>query len=115
MAIETIAAQPNQLAADANYRQLREQGRMVDAAATAGEGASSELRDAFDAFVGQTFYGMLMKSMRESLTKTPYFHGGRGEEVFQQQLDQVLVERMAEASAETFTEPMFELFTMRRG
>ena len=46
--------------------------------------------------------------------KSEYFHGGRAEEIFQSQLDQVLSERMTEASADQFTGPMFELFTMQR-
>ena len=73
-----------------------------------------ELRAAFDDFVGQTFFGHLLKAMRETVDKPAYFHGGRTEEVFQGQLDQVLVEHISDASAETFTEPMFELFTMAR-
>jgi hypothetical protein len=41
-------------------------------------------------------------------------HGGHAEEVFQAQLDQVLTEKMADASASTFTQPMYELFSLRR-
>jgi len=75
---------------------------------------SSEVREAFDQFVGQTFFGQLMKSMRQSVGKPAYFHGGRGEEIFQAQMDQVLTERMTEATANTFSGPMFELFTLQR-
>lgn len=117
MSVQSTTLPPSQLAASAYSGRLPDQGRAVETAAgqdaATGE-PSSELREAFDSFVGQSFYGMLMKTMRQSLNKSPYFHGGRGEEVFQQQLDQVLVERMSEASAESFTGPMFELFTMRR-
>ena len=52
--------------------------------------------------------------MTFSVGKPAYFHGGRAEEIFQQQLDQVLAEKMAEASADTFAGPMFELFAMKR-
>ena len=79
-----------------------------------GNGPSSELRKAFDSFVGQTFYGQLLQAMRKTVDKPAYFHGGRGEEVFQAQLDQILAERMTEATADQFTGPMFELFTMHR-
>ncbi len=80
-----------------------------------GEGAPSpELRKAFDSFVGQTFYGQLLQAMRKTVDKPAYFHGGRAEEVFQAQLDQILAERMTEATADQFTGPMFELFTMQR-
>jgi hypothetical protein len=74
----------------------------------------TELREAFQDFVGQTFYGQLFKTMRQSVGKPAYFHGGRGEEVFQAQLDQILAERMAESSAESFTGPMYDLFTLQR-
>jgi len=75
----------------------------------------SELREAFDSFVGQTFYGEMLKAMRKSVHKPAYFHGGRAEEIFQGQLDQVLSEKMTEASADQFTGPMFELFNLSRG
>lgn len=71
-----------------------------------------ELREVFDEFVGRTFYSQMLGAMRKSVGKPAYFHGGRGEEVFQSQLDQVLSERLADATAETFTGPMFELFSM---
>jgi Rod binding domain-containing protein len=75
-----------------------------------GKGRSSEeVREAFTQFVGQTFYGQMLKAMRSTVGKPAYFHGGRGEEVFQSQLDQTLAEHMTEASAESFAEPMFRL------
>lgn len=77
-------------------------------------GDSLELREAFDDFVGQTFFAHLLKAMRQTTEKPAYFHGGRAEEVFQAQLDQHLVEEVSESSAKTFTEPMFELFSMSR-
>lgn len=79
-------------------------------------GAPDEpLRDAFRDFVGQTLFGQMLASMRSTVGKPAYFHGGRGEEIFSQQLDQVLVERITEASASTVADPMYELFNMQRG
>jgi peptidoglycan hydrolase FlgJ len=75
---------------------------------------STALRGAFQDFVGQTFYGQMLHAMRSSVGKPAYFYGGRTEEVFQNQLDQVLAEKMSEATAETFTQPMFELFELQR-
>lgn len=74
----------------------------------------SEVREAFDQFVGETFFSQMLKSMRSMTDKPAYFHGGRGEEVFQGQLDQMLSEKMAENSAASFTGPMFELFSLQR-
>lgn len=73
-----------------------------------------KLRAAFDAFVGEAFFAQTLKSMRKTLGKPAYFHGGRTEEVFQQQLDRVLAEKLASASGDTFSGPMFELFTLPR-
>lgn len=73
-----------------------------------------KLRETFDTFVGETLFGQMLKEMRKSIGKTPYFHGGRGEEVFQQQLDQVLAQKMSKASADKLTGPMYELFTLNR-
>ncbi len=72
------------------------------------------IREAFNDFVGQTFYGQLIASMRTTVGEPAYFHGGRAEEIFQSQLDQQLAEHMSDASAETFTGPMFELFSLKR-
>jgi hypothetical protein len=74
----------------------------------------AELRKSFQSFVGETLFGQMLKSMRKTQEKPAYFHGGRGEEVFQQQLDQVLAEKLSEASTDRLTGPMYELFTLAR-
>jgi Rod binding domain-containing protein len=73
-----------------------------------GTGNAEDLREAFSQFVGETFFGQMVKSMRAMTDKPAYFHGGRAEEVFQSQLDQKLAEHLTEASADRFAEPMFE-------
>lgn len=73
-----------------------------------------DTREAFDNFVGEVFYGQLLKAMRSTQGKPAYFHGGRAEEVFQQQFDQVLTEELTKSGADQFTGPMFELFSARR-
>ena len=74
----------------------------------------TKLRETFNQFVGETFFTQLIKSMRSSLGKPAYFHGGRAEEVFQGQLDQMLSEQFAESSADQFADPMYELFQLQR-
>lgn len=81
--------------------------------AAAGEDGQ-ELREAFDQFVGQTLFGQMLQSMRKTVGKPAYFHGGRAEEIFTAELDRVLGEKIAAASAETLTGPMFELFMTPR-
>jgi hypothetical protein len=76
--------------------------------------SSAEVKKAFTDFVGQTMFGQALSSMRKTIDKPAYFHGGRAEEVFQGQLDQVLAEKLTEASADSFAGPMFDLFTLQR-
>ena len=73
-----------------------------------------ELQEKFRQFVGNTLYGQMLKSMRNTVGKPAYMHGGRTEEVFQQQLDQIMVEDLTKKSAATIADPMFELFNNQR-
>lgn len=82
---------------------------------SAAAAPQGQLREKFDQFVGESMFGQMLKSMRESVGKPAYFHGGRAEEVFQSQLDQLLVEKISDASAEQISQPMFELFTANMG
>ena len=74
----------------------------------------SATKEAFNDFVGQTLFGSMLASMRKTVGKPAYMHGGRTEEIFQNQLDQKIVEQLADASAKEISDPMFELFTMQR-
>jgi hypothetical protein len=74
----------------------------------------SELREAFHSFVGQTLFGQMLQAMRKTVDKPAYFHGGRTEEIFQQQLDQVLAEKIADASSERLSDPMYSLLLAKR-
>jgi flagellar protein FlgJ len=75
--------------------------------------AEQQLRDAeevqktFRTFVGEAFFGQMLKAMRSTQGKPAYFHGGHAEEVFRGQLDQELSKAMTEASADTIADPMF--------
>jgi Rod binding domain-containing protein len=73
-----------------------------------------ELRESFNDFVGQTFFGQLLSSMRSTQEEAPYFNGGRAEKIFQGQLDQVLTEELSESSASKIADPMFKLFQAYR-
>lgn len=73
-----------------------------------------QLRQAFNAFVGQTFYGQMLQAMRKTVDKPAYFHGGQGEEIFQQQLDRIVGEKLANANGSNLSGAMYKLFTMER-
>jgi Rod binding domain-containing protein len=49
--------------------------------------------------VAQTFFGPMLRQMRNSPFKSELLEGGRGGQVFQAQLDQRLAERMAGAGS----------------
>ena len=51
-------------------------------------------------WVGQTFYGTLMKQMHESPFKSELFDGGRGGQAFGSLYDQQLVERMSRGAGQ---------------
>lgn len=70
-------------------------------------GEQDELKDKFTQFVGETFFGQMIKSMRSTVGKPAYFHGGRGEEAFQGLLDQQLATELTKSTANEFAEPMF--------
>jgi hypothetical protein len=78
------------------------------------KGNETEVRKAFDQFVGEAFYGQLLGAMRKTVGKPAYFYGGRAEEIFQGQLDQTMAEQMTEAGVDSFSGPLFELFTLQR-
>lgn len=97
------------------------QGAKLQSGQVAGSGvndpaslASPEMREAFDDFVGGTFFGTLLQELRKGQDGPAYLHGGRTEEVFQGQLDQHMVERLSDASSSTFSDPMFKLFMLGR-
>ena len=50
------------------------------------------LRQKVDEMVGLTFFAPLLKMARSSAIKGEFGHGGRGEEMFRGQLDQLLVQ-----------------------
>jgi hypothetical protein len=73
-----------------------------------------QARAAFDQFIGQTFYGQMIASLRQTVDKPAYFHGGRAEEIFRKQLDDTLAEEMTRRTAGDFSGPMYELMMLQR-
>ena len=88
---------------------------LVNANGSNPDAETPNLKETFTQFVGETFYGQLIKSMRQTVGKPSYMHGGRAEEIFQGQLDQLLSEHMTEASADQIAGPMFELYNLSAG
>ena len=108
---------PPNVAATQNSRQAAAEQSILDGqslAANRVQQSEGELKKAFQDFVGQTFYSEMLKAFRATQQESAYFHGGRAEEIFQGQLDQVLTEKLSESSADKFADPMFELFSQSR-
>ena len=77
-------------------------------------GNREELRERFTQFVGEAFFGQMIKAMRATVGKPAYFHGGRAEEVFQGQLDQTIAQDLAKSTGKQFTDSMFALSALTR-
>jgi len=81
---------------------------------TAALDEGDQTREKFHSVMGEMIFGQILKAMRKTVGKPAYFHGGRAEEIFTQQLDQVLAEKISKASAERFLEPMYQLWMLGR-
>jgi Rod binding domain-containing protein len=66
------------------------------------------LPDAFDQFVGDTFFRQMLKSMRSGSGKPAFLHGGQAEEIFQSQLDEVIITDLAQATKDSFSAELFK-------
>jgi Rod binding domain-containing protein len=64
------------------------------------------LEKAAQTFVGVTFFGQMLKQMRESPFKSDLFEGGRGGAAFNQMYDGMLAERMGRGSGHKLVDAM---------
>jgi Rod binding domain-containing protein len=76
----------------------------------AGAIDNDKLRETFSKSVGEVFYTQMLKSLRQTVGKPAYLHGGNAEEMFESQLDQVLAEKMAGRDGDRLTGELFERF-----
>ena len=68
---------------------------------------AEDIKETFAQFAGETFFGQLMKSMRNTVQEPAYFHGGMAERQFQAQLDQQIAQDLAVSGAADFADGMF--------
>lgn len=71
---------------------------LMDRARSEGGTTDEQLREASEKLVSTTFIMPLFEQLRRDPLAANLVHGGRGEKVFRQQLDQVLSDRIAGAS-----------------
>jgi hypothetical protein len=82
--------------------------------AEAAKKDATELRDNVGEFVGNVFYGTLMRQMQNSKLKGKYLHGGRGEEVFQSQLNMEYAKRMGRSPNDPIANRIYDAMTRSR-
>ena len=73
-----------------------------------------QLREQFENTFGELLFGQMLSAMRKNVGEPAYFHGGRAEEIFTQQLDQQLAQNLSKSCAGEFVGPMFDLTTSGR-
>ena len=78
---------------------------------TATEANDKQFRELLHQFIGQTLFGQMLKSMRSTQEKNPFFHGGNAEDIYQSMLDMELTDQLTKATAKTLSEPMYKLMT----
>lgn len=64
----------------------------------------AELTDLARKWVATTFFGTMLRQMRDSAFKSELFSGGRGGEAFQEMYDQHLAERMARGAGRSLAD-----------
>lgn len=74
-----------------------------------------DLKHTFQKTTGELFFGQLVKALRQTAGKPAYLHGGQAEELFQSQLDQTLVEHMAESHGGPFVEDLYRQYRHQLG
>jgi len=72
-------------------------------------------QEAVQQFVGEAFFGILMKQMRNSVWKSDLMGGSSAQKQFEGQLDQVLVQNLAASSSERISKPFYEQMQRNRG
>ena len=73
------------------------------------EANEKQFRELLHQFIGQTLFGQMLKSMRSTQEKNPFFHGGQSEEIYQSLLDMELTDQLTQSSSRTISEPMYKL------
>ena len=102
---------PLPTSAPADSQSLAAGNRRASAGAAA-QADDPKLREAFDSFVGETFYAQMLSAMRKTAGKPAYFHGGQAEETFRSQLDQMLAQEMTKSNAGDLSDSMYEQFRL---
>jgi|GEM_PF-5984107 len=94
-AIRPLASLPQMPLADSSEQALRSKDQ-------------SKLRDTFNEAVAATFYRQMFKALRASTGQAGLLANSQSEKMFQQQLDEILIEKMSQATGGDFSSDLFE-------
>lgn len=86
-------------------------GFRLDQAASSGQGDDAQLKELTEMLVSTAFIMPMFEKMREDPLAANLFHGGRGEKVFRQQLDQVMADRISAASSLGLADALYNQFS----
>ena len=86
-------------------------GFRLDQAMTSGKGEDAQLKELTEMLVSTAFIMPMFEKMRDDPLAANLFHGGRGEKVFQQQLDQVYADRISSASSLGLADALYRQFS----
>ena len=71
-------------------------------------------KEAFTQFVGETFYSILVKQMREGTGKSSLFGDSSATRAYEQQFDTMMVQSLARKDASGLSSAMYELHKLGR-
>jgi Rod binding domain-containing protein len=71
----------------------------IPGAKVADDNVDSQLRKQTEKWVGEAFYGNILKQMHDSPFKSKLFDGGRGAEAFEPMLDQQISDHIAQSNS----------------
>ncbi|MDZ4689366.1 MAG: rod-binding protein [Planctomycetaceae bacterium] len=85
------------------------------AAPTSVAERDAELRTTFQMAVAGTMFAQMLKSLRSTVGKPAYLHGGQAEDMFQSQLDQELVAQLSQTNGSAYVEGLYRQFRIQLG
>ena len=77
------------------------------------QGKLLEVRRAAEQLVGMTFFQTLLQTADSTALKGKYGHGGRGEEVFKQQMNAIFAERTAASTKFPLVDAVYDKMAQR--
>lgn len=78
-----------------------------------GQSQQKDLRAAADQLVSMAFLKPLLAQARQSPFQNELFHGGQGEKVFQEHLDTLIADRMAQRMKSSISDAVYKKFAGR--